>query len=453
VLRGNDNSIYTISHASPLLPAPNLDTFTDANLLSLARLSGFVCRSLRKLDLRGFLLSCMILALQQTCSLRNQAILAGISASKTISKQALHKRLAAGKALLFLQGCLAAAIASKLTSTSAACRPACFERILVQDSTCLSLSPPLADLFPGPSNQCANQQACLRIQCLYDLCKERFISFALSPFTRNDQASACDLLPLLKARDMVLRDLGYFTLSSLKAIAAKAAFFLTRLRYGVALYSPKSNQVIDLSKMLLPGATLDIELLLGMNEKLPVRLMAFPLPASVANERRRKARVNRDKRLSHSEAYMHLLGWNIFLTNASKDQLPLPIAAKLYRLRWRVEILFKSWKSHLGLKHVSKLGRRQVEALLYGLLLFAVLMHNNIPLALALSDAHGPTGRPPLSLLRIAQLSAAWLLTLLFAQLHPTDLQQRIRAQIHVHCRYDSRRRYNYVNLCSQILS
>jgi Transposase DDE domain len=418
----------------------------------LAKLCGFVRRALRKLDLHGFVLSSMVLALQQACSLRQQAILAGICGATTLSKQALHKRLGR-PAVLFLQGCLAAAIGSRLSS-NLACRPTAFGRVLIQDSTCISLPARLAGLFPGPSNQSGKPQACLRIQCLYDLLTERFVRFTLGPFTRNDQAAAGDLPPLLQPRDMVLRDLGYFTIDSLRAIAAKAAFFLTRLRYGVTLFCPKSGAPIDLAKILRPGATLDIELLLGQREKLPVRLLAFALPPKIAAERRRKARADRDKRLCHSDHYLYLLGWNIFLTNASPQQLPLATAATLYRLRWRVEILFKAWKSHLGLHHVSQLGSRQVEVLVYGLLLFAMLMHDHAPLAgEPLSSGPSDPPPPPLSLLRLAQFFGSWLLTLLMADLHPSDLQERLRQQLHAHCRYDRRRRKNYADLRSAILS
>jgi hypothetical protein len=449
-------SIYTILHAASPPHNPLRQTlfsaFSEADLCALARGCGFVRRALRKFDLPGFVLSSMILALQQACSLRQQAILAGIFTATTISKQALHKRLAR-PAALFLQGCLAAAIGFKLAG-KLACRPAAFGRILLQDSTCIALPAALASLFPGPANQSAKPQACLRIQCLYDLLTERFVSFALSPFTRNDQAAASDLLPLLQPRDMVLRDLGYFTLDSLKTIAAKGAFFLSRLRYGPTLFCPKTARPIDLSTILRPGATLDAEFLLGQREKLPLRLLAFALPPKIAEERRRKARANRDKRLSHSEHYLHLLGWNIFVTNASQDQLPLAIAAKLYRLRWRVEILFKAWKSHLGLHHVSKLGKHQVEALVYGLLLFAVLMHHHTPLAdEPTEDRASPHRPPPLSLLRLAQFFGSWLLPLLLAQLHPDHFLQRLREQIYAHCRYERRRRKNYADLRSEILS
>jgi Transposase DDE domain len=451
-------SIYTIPHASPYSSsfAKNLSAFSHSQLLALARLSGFVSRPLRKLDLRSFALSCMVLALQQTCSLRHQAMLLGVSAARSFSKQALHKRLAKGSAVRFLQALLAAAIGSKL-ATDPGGQIAGFARILLQDSTCISLSPLLAGLFAGPSNQSGKKQASLRIQCLYDLLSERFINFSLSPFTRNDQAASHDLLSLLHPGDMVLRDLGYFTISSLKAIAAKGAFFLSRWRYGVALFSPGDARPIDLSKLLRPGATLDLEILLAKEHQFPVRLLALPLPPSVAEERRRKARANRDKRLSHSEDYLYLLGWNIFVTNASNEQLPPATAAKLYRLRWRIEILFKSWKSHLRLDHISKLGKRQVEVLVYGLLLFAVLMHNSIPLAAQVAGAPGdakpPRKRPPLSLLRVTQFFGSWLFALLFAEFHPSDLESRLEQQIHTHCRYDSRRRKNYADLLSEILS
>jgi hypothetical protein len=450
-------SIYTILHAAPHLQ-PDLDQklliLPQADLLGLARSCGFVRRVPRKLDLRGFVFSCMVLALQQTCSLRNQAILAGLFAAGTLSKQALHARLATRAAILFLQGCLASAISSKL-SAQPTCRPIGFGRILVQDSTCLALHSGLAALFPGPANHTGSKQASLRIQCIYDLLTERFLSFALSPFTRNDQASACDLLPLLQAGDLVLRDLGYFTFRSFKAIAAKGAFFLSRWRYGVTLLCPQSGQEIDLAKRLRPGRALDIEILLGQQEKIPVRLLAFPLSPSLATERRRKARTNRDRRLNHNKDYFQLLAWNIFLTNASKERLPWASAAKLYGLRWRVEILFKAWKSQLGLKQVSKLGRRQLEVLVYGLLLFVVLMHNNTPLACA-EFGEGLTASPQpssLSLLRLAEFFGSWLLPLLLANIEPRDLLTRMRQQIQAHCRYDSRQRKNYMNKRSEALS
>jgi len=388
----------------------------------------------------------MVMAWQKSCSLRQQAIIAGISSSNTISKQAIHKHLGKNPGR-FLQACLAAAIAHRLRHERRLASVS-FARILVQDSTCLALDARLAQRFPGGANQTSKVQAGLRIQCLYDLLAERFVAFSMGPFTRNDQAASQDVLPLLQPGDLLVRDLGYFTVASLKGIISTGAFFLTRLRYGLSMFCPHSGQPIDLAKLLQPGATLDLPVLLGHRQKLPVRLLAFPLPEAIANERRRKARSNRDKRLRHSDAYMHRLGWNIFLTNAPAKRLPRTMAPKLYRLRWRVEIIFKAWKSHFALTQVAKLGGRQIEALVYGLLLFVVITHHQpLPCDKAKGAASHAPGRPPtsLSLLRLSDLFGNWLLVWLIAAIPRQEFQKRLYDQINAHARYDRRRRKNYI--------
>jgi hypothetical protein len=205
---------------------------------------------LRKLDLRAFVLSCMVLAVQNSCSLRQHAILLGITSGITVSKQAVHKRLAAHLPE-FLQACLGAAIRFRLAADRSLGAGG-FGRILVQDSTCVSLSPRLAARFPGPANHTGKSQASVRIQCLYDLLSESFAWFSLSAFTRNDQSAASDVLGLLKPNDLLIRDLGYFTLASLKAIAAaepiapsRAASTRHEAEHGLdlAISGQRGNQV------------------------------------------------------------------------------------------------------------------------------------------------------------------------------------------------------------------
>ncbi|MBE0544218.1 MAG: transposase [Verrucomicrobia bacterium] len=43
------------------------------------------------------------------------------------------------------------------------------------------------------------------------------------------------------------------------------------------------------------------------------------------------------------------MGWTIVLTNVPRAVWPAKALAPLYRLRWRSEMIFKAWKSHLGL--------------------------------------------------------------------------------------------------------
>jgi hypothetical protein len=103
-----------------------------------------------------------------------------------------------------------------------------------------------------------------------------------------------------------------------------------------------------LVKLFSESPLWDGPVLLG-REKLPARLIAVRLPQALAAERRRKARANRDQRLHHSPQYLRLLDWNIFITNVPAATAPAHLLVKLYALRWRIEIIFKTWKSHFHL--------------------------------------------------------------------------------------------------------
>ena len=73
----------------------------------------------------------------------------------------------------------------------------------------------------------------------------------------------------------------------------------------------------------------------------------------MANHRRRKLRHNRDQSLNPGKEHLYLLGWNIFLTNVPSHVWPAEQLPVIYRLRWRIETLFKAWKSHLALTELS----------------------------------------------------------------------------------------------------
>lgn len=394
----------------------------------------------RKLTPHRFLVACLSVVAQGCSSLRQQALVVGLLGRCTISRQAVHQRLGPAAAE-FLRTVLEKLLAQ--TSSAAPVLGRGFGRVLVQDSTCWSLPRGLSKHFPGPANA-RGRGASVRVQSLYDLHSERFLGFELSPFTRNDQAASADLLPLLKAGDLVLRDLGYFSLQVFARFRSAGAFFLSRLRYGVSVYEPGSKQPLDLLRRLRSGRSLDLWIELGP-QRIPVRLLAFPLPADQVNARRRKARADRDGRLRHSPHYYQLLAWNIFITNAPVSRLSYKLAAQLYRLRWRIETIFKSWKSHLGLRALGPIGRHQVEPLLYALLILAVLMHRSIP--------RGETLRfDALSLSRLAALFALSIQLLVLSHLPRASLSHTLRKQIHAHCRYETRRRDSYAQLKTRVL-
>jgi len=154
--------------------------------------------------------------------------------------------------------------------------------------------------------------------------------------------------------DLVLRDLGYLVTAVLAQFIEQHISFLTRHRHGVGLYDPTSGEPLDLPQLLRTLGTLDCQVLVGP-ERVPVRLVALPVPEEVANLRRHRAKssAQRRHRAPPGQEHLFLMGWNLFLTNVPASIWPPKTLVAVYRLRWRIEIVFKTWKSHLGLRQLN----------------------------------------------------------------------------------------------------
>ncbi len=415
-----------------------LSLFSSDSLLQIARKTGFVSRTPRKIHPFAFLGSCLLALNAGSPHLRFQSICAGLLGNTTVSKQALHHRIGEASSC-FMQAVLASLFSRQISVKNLSHR---FGRILIADSTCVSLPDSHRDTFPGPSHT-KGKSACVRIQCLFELISEQFLDFKISPFTHNDQAASGEIIPFLKPRDLVLRDLGYFSLKVFTTIDLLGAFFLSRWRYGTSLLDPKTQKPVDLLRLLDRYGSLDIPLILGKEHSLPVRLVAIPLPPQVADAKRRKANQNqnRDRRLNHSKAFMALLSWNIFITNADSTMMPFQQVSKLYSLRWRAEVLFKSWKSHMTLNSLKNVGKRQIKTLLCAHLILTLLLHQSIPVDHSFS------------ILKLAQLFTWSFPMILFAAIAPSFPPLFLAPQINRHCSYEKRSRKNFHTRKNEYLS
>ena len=219
-----------------------------------------------------------------------------------------------------------------------------FVRVFLEDSTCVKLPASLAAFFPGNFNH-AGPGATARIQLRLELLSGQYTHLELQSYRDNDQKFAGHIVKLLQAGDLVIRDLGYGVLGVFRLIMAQMAFFLSRFRYGTKVYDPDTGQEIDLLKRLRSmrhkgGSVLDINVLLGKEEQLPVRLVALQVPPQVAQARRRKAEKDRNKKANHSEDYMEMLGWSVFVTNVSAEEWTPGEMLEVYGYRWHIEIIF-----------------------------------------------------------------------------------------------------------------
>lgn len=416
--------------------------FDPQLLLTLAQQCGFTRRTSRKLTPLLFVQATVLLVSQSTVSLRRWAALIGVLGDVCLAKQSLWERINV-RAVAFLQAVLALVLARRLQLPAAA-RPAAlksFHRVLVQDSTTIQLAPKLAAAFPGSRNQRGARHGQLKIQALYDLLAQRFVSFSLSGFNRNDQAAAYDVVRGVRAGDLVLRDLGYFVIASLQQIAQAGAFFLSRLRLDTGLWDVRTGKPLNLLGQLQRHSQFDGEVLLGA-AKFPVRLVAVKLPEAVAAERRRKARANRDRRCHPTARSLALLGWAIFVTNVPRTAWSSKTVAQVYGLRWRIETIFKTWKSHFRMTEVPRGSAAQLEAMIYARLIFVTLM---APLCATSPWRQGdPTAPPPLSLLKLAALVADFFLILCLEASH-RRISDAWLLQLHYHGRYEHRTRKHFM--------
>jgi hypothetical protein len=416
------------------------------NLEALARETRFQRRSTRKIPVLKLVLALVALGAETFLSLERVAAVISLAAGVDYSKQAFHQRL--GRQLELFLARVATALLNQMS------QPVqnhgwfnSFQRVLLHDSTVEPLPEHLAAAFPGPANGRKRRYAALKLQFVCDLLHSQVLQAGLSGFTRNDQAASPDILNLVQPGDLIIRDLGYFVLKVLEQVALKGAYFLSRYRHDVLIFDAPTGRPLDLESELQPGQSFDREVLLG-TQKVPVRLVAQPVPEALANERRRKAKANRDRRLNPSKRKLYLLGWNIFVTNVPRTVWPAKALQPIYRLRWRIEIIFKAWKSHLGLRQLNCRTADLLRLSVMTKLLFCIAVYR-------LSDALELLGNADrhVSLLRLARIlgqCACWFATVLLGISTAQWLDWHLRQHLFYEARKDRRNFYQLLktNTC-----
>lgn len=418
----------------PRLPACVLKLESSLELERLAALSGFSARSGSKITPRLWIRSLAMLSTMGRASLSGQALCIGLMGGRSVSRQAAHARCGQ-PAVEFLSLALAAALGAGGPPRESL---GAFGRVLLEDSTSVPLPSGLAGAFPGSSNAGA-ASATLKIHATYELISRRFESLRIGPYLEPDQKGSALIAERVGPGDLVVRDLGYYSLEAFEQIGLAGARYLSRL-HPQSVVKDLRGARIDLLGELRRHGTLDREVLLG-HAGLRARLIAFPVPPQVADERRR--RLRRKGRKENATLFA-LQGWTILVTNAGPAELTAQAAAALYRQRWAIETVFKSWKSGLnlsGLHRRASLAAAQCHVLM-ALILSCLAQSALLPLV---EGAAGPAASP----LKLA--SALAIVTVMMCcapdlQAIPIELLRR-------HCLYEKRSRPNMRQTLQEMLS
>lgn len=323
----------------------------SVNLRKTSRDIGFYDNIARKISLNILVEGLLNCALMNKFSLRNAAFqMCQLSGVSQYAKQTLWQRM--NEPLLKLLNCIfEKSISQKFGHANKGNYFKGFNRVIIQDSTCVHLPKALVKYFKGSSNGSGCTISTLKIQLYYDLVSSSVVKFSFSSYRDNDQKSSHDIMSITKPGDLVIRDLGYFVVNSFGEMKKAGVDYISRLNLAVNLYDPKTKDPIDLFKKVKTFEHAELNVLMGKEACMPVRLIAQRVPESVANKRRRD--LKKQKRYKHSKKHKRLLGWNFFITNLSKEEYPAKYISDSYKLRWHIETLFKAFKQHLNLKNFS----------------------------------------------------------------------------------------------------
>ena len=115
----------------------------------------------------------------------------------------------------------------------------------------------------------------------------------------------------------------------------------------------------------------------GHGEKMIVRLAGVKLPEKVYSERLRRAnKLNKGSGTTLSKEVKERLKWVLMVTNVERDILSIEAICELYRIRWQIELIFKSWKSYFKLDEMNNVGKSYLDCLIYGKLIVITMMTN-----------------------------------------------------------------------------
>jgi hypothetical protein len=300
-----------------------------------------------------------------------------------VTPEALQQRMNE-RAVAFLQDLLQTAF-TKLPPGDTGCDEALFapfSRVHIADSTGFGLPESLKAQFPGAGG--GGSKAGAKIQLVWDYKSHTFAHFALIPWNVPDNKYVDTVAELARPHSLFMFDLGYFKLAAFATIAAAQAYFLSRLNHQTTLLAMVGGrpQSLDLPRRLARETRPLVEktVLLGARERVAARLIAVRMPEAIVNERRRQARAVAKKRgYTPSHAHLTLLAWNLFITNVPTAVGPPQSVGIAYALRWQVELVFKSWKSHLHLATLTTTTRHSTLCYLYGRMLLILLTYALCP--------------------------------------------------------------------------
>lgn len=255
-----------------------------------------------------------------------------------------------------------------------------FNRILVEDSSIIMLNEKLEEKYKGTNRGGCSGKAQVKIDLITDISKGLLVDAQLFRGNEPDRGIAERILSIIKKGDLIIRDLGYFTINAFRKIADFGSYFLSRLLPGVLFYLNEDDKnPLDIGTYLKEKRCKNRNIVeckgfLG-NDKVPVRLIMYKNTEDVVNKRLREAnKVAKSKGRTMSESKKLSLYFSMFITNVPKEMLSDELIGTIYRLRWEVELIFKRWKCQLEIDYLKGINVNRIDCLIWSRLCMILIV-------------------------------------------------------------------------------
>jgi hypothetical protein len=299
------------------------------------------------------------------------------NAGTPLSRQGVAERFTQ-EAVTFMRAmveeCLTAKIRGVPVSEGLLAR---FSSVDLVDSSIVTLPNPLAEVWQGSGGYGENASiSSLKISVRWEMRGGEVKALDLSDGIGHDRSAPAHHDPV-EAGSLQLRDLGYFKLDDLQAIAQQHAFWLIRYKIGTVILD-EAGHVLKLTKWLPQqvGKRLDTPVQVGKTKRLPARLVAERVPVSVVRQRQARIRETaRQNQTLPSATALEMAHWTIYLTNVPAAKSSPDELFVLGRYRWQIELLFKLWKSNLAIDTWRTHNPHRLLCELYAKLIAALVTH------------------------------------------------------------------------------
>lgn len=296
----------------------------------------------------------------------------------TISKQSLDERLNP-KAVDFVKYLLDESISEFTQNCISTNVFDGFKKVKIKDSSSFQLPDNMQYLYPG--NGGSSSDATARIQFEYDLKTSQVEELKVQSANINDYKNAHDTIGNIEEGELIIRDLGYVTLDILEQINKVGAFYLNRIQMRTAIYEKKNGKYERISfktierslrKKSSPFMVKDVYV--GNRRYMPARVIFAMVPEDKKKERYKRQLKKAERRGYKPHAgVLEAIGLNIFITNTTEEQIPAAELFNVYRLRWQIELVFKSWKQICQINQMKKAQTSRCEVFIYTQLLWVIL--------------------------------------------------------------------------------